>query len=201
MSLFLPKKNVGDKFYADEFNQIVSAINNNSVEINKVDDRIDTKRQYIATDITTDNIEIDRYIYDQKGDSYKLKGNIGEADYTIITDEDLKNYVKIKDDKQRIEALGVKSSSIDASDIGVDNIIINTGIELRSPIDNSSSTIADISGTYEEDQTTPVVTFGKTNPILRNIGEPAQQNDATTKNYVDEQFKILYKKLGLQWQQ
>ena len=175
------KKEVGDKFYAEEVNQMVDAINDNynQIEIlkNKSIFNVDkiTTNTIIGNQITAqDNLEIDRLISNTIGDTFALKGNnIEGADYTLITDQDLGDYAKKVDTNQTI-----KASSVEVND---------GGVKFYTTMDSLNSTVSNLIGDFDQDRM-PYLDFqgDEGNPRLTNIENPINNNDAATKYYVDQ---------------
>lgn len=175
------KKEVGDKFYAEEVNQMVDAINDNynQIEIlkNKSIFNVDqiTTNTIVGKQITAqDNLQIDRLISNTIGDTFALKGNsIVGADYTLITDQDLGDYAKKNDTNQII-----KASSVEVND---------GGVKFYTNRDNMNMTVSNLVGDFDYDQM-PYLDFQGENgyPRLTNIADPLNATDAATKGYVDQ---------------
>lgn len=189
--LNIPKKEVGDKFYAEEVNQIVGAINDNSTKIdNNANQITELKNQktYNVDNITTkrinvdENLYINKYLSNQDGDIFALKGNnIEGADYTLITDADLGDYVTKNDTKQIIKAQSLE---------------VNDGIKFYTNRDAMSMAVSKLYGDFDDNQM-PFLDFMGENgqPRLTNISDPINATDAATKGYVDNNgvgnFKLL----------
>lgn len=179
--LNIPKKEVGDKFYAEEVNQIVGAINDNSTKIdNNAKEINDLKNQQFANvdNLTAkrinvdENLYINKYLSNQAGDIFALKGNNVEgADYTLITDADLGNYVTKTDTKQIIKAQSLE---------------VNDGIKFYTNRDAMSQAVSKLYGDFDDNQM-PFLDFLGENgqPRLTNIADPINATDAATKGYVD----------------
>lgn len=179
--LNIPKKEVGDKFYAEEVNQIVGAINDNSTKIdNNANQITELKNQktYNVDNITAkrinvdENLYINKYLSNQAGDIFALKGNNVEgADYTLITDDDLGNYVTKNDTKQIIKAQSLE---------------VNDAIKFYTPRDAMSQAVSKLYGDFDDNQM-PFLDFLGENgqPRLTNIADPINATDAATKGYVD----------------
>ena len=174
------KKEVGDKFYAEEVNQMVDAINDNynQIEIlkNKSIFNVDkiTTNTIVGNQITAqDNLQIDRLISNTIGDTFTLKGNGVVADYTLLTDQDLGDYAK-KDDTNQI----IKASSVEVN---------NGGVKFYTTRDNLNSTVSNLIGDFDQDRM-PYLDFQgyEGNPRLTNIADPINAADAATKWYVDQ---------------
>lgn len=175
------KKEVGDKFYAEEVNQMVDAINDNynQIEIlkNKSIFSVDhiTTNSIVGNQITAkDNLQIDRLISNTIGDTFALKGNnIVGADYTLITDQDLGDYAKKNDTNQII-----KASSVEVND---------GGVKFYTNRNNLNSTVSNLIGDFD-DNYMPYLDFqgNEGNPRLTNIADPINAADAATKYYVDQ---------------
>lgn len=180
--LNIPKKEVGDKFYAEEVNQIVGAINDNSTKIdNNAKEINDLKNQQFANvdNLTAKRINVDenlyvnKYLSNQAGDVFALKGNnIEGADYTLITDADLGDYVTKTDTKQIIKAQSLE---------------VNDGIKFYTNRDAMSMAVSKLYGDFDDNQA-PFLDFLGENgqPRLTNIADPINDTDAATKNYVDQ---------------
>lgn len=180
--LNIPKKEVGDKFYAEEVNQIVNAINDNSTKIDNNTNQInDLKNQQFANvdNITAKRINVDenlyvnKYLSNQAGDIFALKGNnIEGADYTLITDADLGDYVTKNDTKQIIKAQSLE---------------VNDGIKFYTSRDAMSQAVSKLYGDFDDNQM-PFLDFLGENgqPRLTNIADPINATDAATKGYVDQ---------------
>ena len=180
--LNIPKKEVGDKFYAEEVNQIVNAINDNSTKIdNNANQITELKNQQFANidNITAKRINVDenlyvnKYLSNQAGDTFALKGNnIVGADYTLITDQDLGDYVTKTDTKQIIKAQSLE---------------VNDGIKFYTNRDAMSMTVSKLYGDFDDNQM-PFLDFLGENgqPRLTNIADPLNATDAATKGYVDQ---------------
>ena len=180
--LNIPKKEVGDKFYAEEVNQIVGAINDNSTKIdNNANQITELKNQktYNVDNITANRINVDenlyvnKYLSNQAGDIFTLKGNNVEgADYTLITDADLGDYVTKNDTKQIIKAQSLE---------------VNDGIKFYTNRDAMSMAVSKLYGDFDDNQT-PFLDFLGENgqPRLTNIADPLNATDAATKGYVDQ---------------
>ena len=179
--LNIPKKEVGDKFYAEEVNQIVNAINDNSTKIdNNANQITELKNQQFANidNITAKRINVDenlyvnKYLSNQAGDTFALKGNnIVGADYTLITDQDLGDYAKKNDTTQIIKAQSLE---------------VNDGIKFYTNRDAMSTAVSKLYGDFDDNQT-PFLDFLGENgqPRLTNIADPLNATDAATKGYVD----------------
>ena len=174
------KKEVGDKFYAEEVNQMVDAINDNynQIEIlkNKSIFNVDqiTTNTIVGNQITArDNLQIDKWISNTIGDTFTLKGNGVVADYTLLTDQDLGDYAK-KDDTNQI----IKASSVEVND---------GGVKFYTTIDSLNSTVSNLIGDFDQDRM-PYLDFqgDEGNPRLTNIADPINSADAATKWYVDQ---------------
>ena len=180
--LNIPKKEVGDKFYAEEVNQIVGAINDNSTKIdNNANQITELKNQktYNVDNITAKRINVDenlyvnKYLSNQAGDIFALKGNNVEgADYTLITDADLGDYVTKTDTKQIIKAQSLE---------------VNDGIKFYTNRNAMSMAVSKLYGDFDDNQT-PFLDFLGENgqPRLTNIADPLNATDAATKGYVDQ---------------
>lgn len=180
--LNIPKKEVGDKFYAEEVNQIVNAINDNSTKIdNNANQITELKNQktYNVDNITAKRINVDenlyvnKYLSNQAGDIFALKGNNVEgADYTLITDADLGDYATKNDTKQIIKAQSLE---------------VNNGIKFYTTRDSLNSTVSNLIGDFDQDRM-PYLDFqgDEGNPRLTNIADPIYNTDAATKYYVDQ---------------
>lgn len=180
--LNIPKKEVGDKFYAEEVNQIVGAINDNSTKIdNNANQITELKNQktYNVDNIRANRINVDenlyvnKYLSNQAGDVFALKGNNVEgADYTLITDADLGDYVTKNDTKQIIKAQSLE---------------VNDGIKFYTNRDAMSMAVSKLYGDFDDNQT-PFLDFLGENgqPRLTNIADPLNATDAATKGYVDQ---------------
>ena len=180
--LNIPKKEVGDKFYAEEVNQIVNAINDNSTKIdNNANQITELKNQktYNVDNIRAKRINVDenlyvnKYLSNQAGDVFALKGNNVEgADYTLITDADLGDYVTKNDTKQIIKAQSLE---------------VNDGIKFYTNRDAMSMAVSKLYGDFDDNQT-PFLDFLGENgqPRLTNIADPLNATDAATKGYVDQ---------------
>lgn len=180
--LNIPKKEVGDKFYAEEVNQIVNAINDNSTKIdNNANQITELKNQktYNVDNITAKRINVDENLYVNKylsnvaGDTFALKGNNVEgADYTLITDQDLGDYAKKNDTTQIIKAQSLE---------------VNDGIKFYTNRDAMSMVVSKLYGDFDDNQT-PFLDFLGENgqPRLTNIADPLNATDAATKGYVDQ---------------
>ena len=180
--LNIPKKEVGDKFYAEEVNQIVGAINDNSTKIdNNANQITELKNQktYNVDNITAKRINVDenlyvnKYLSNQAGDIFALKGNNVEgADYTLITDADLGDYVTKNDTKQIIKAQSLE---------------VNDGIKFYTNRNAMSMAVSKLYGDFDDNQT-PFLDFLGENgqPRLTNIADPLNATDAATKGYVDQ---------------
>lgn len=189
--LNIPKKEVGDKFYAEEVNQIVNAINDNSTKIdNNANQITELKNQktYNVDNITAKRINVDENLYVNKylsnvaGDTFALKGNnIVGADYTLITDQDLGDYAKKNDTTQIIKAQSLE---------------VNDGIKFYTNRDAMSMAVSKLYGDFDDNQM-PFLDFLGENgqPRLTNIADPINATDAATKDYVDKNgignFKLL----------
>lgn len=181
--LNIPKKEIGDKFYAEEVNQIVGAINDNSTKIdNNAKEINDLKnQQFVNVDNLTakrinvdENLYINKYLSNVAGDTFALKGNnIEGADYTLITDADLGDYVTKTDTKQIIKAQSLE--------------VNNGGVKFYTTRDSLNSTVSNLIGDFDQDRM-PYLDFqgSEGNPRLVNIGDPINDYDAATKNYVDQ---------------
>lgn len=180
--LNIPKKEVGDKFYAEEVNQIVGAINDNSTKIdnnaNQIND-LKNQKTYNVDNIRANRINVDenlyvnKYLSNQAGDVFALKGNNVEgADYTLITDADLGDYVTKNDTKQIIKAQSLE---------------VNDGIKFYTNRDAMSMAVSKLYGDFDDNQT-PFLDFLGENgqPRLTNIADPLNATDAATKGYVDQ---------------
>ena len=180
--LNIPKKEVGDKFYAEEVNQIVGAINDNSTKIdnnaNQIND-LKNQKTYNVDNIRANRINVDenlyvnKYLSNQAGDIFALKGNNVEgADYTLITDADLGDYVTKNDTKQIIKAQSLE---------------VNDGIKFYTNRDAMSMAVSKLYGDFDDNQT-PFLDFLGENgqPRLTNIADPLNATDAATKVYVDQ---------------
>ena len=180
--LNIPKKEVGDKFYAEEVNQIVNAINDNSTKIdNNANQITELKNQktYNVDNITAKRINVDenlyvnKYLSNQAGDTFALKGNNVEgADYTLITDQDLGDYAKKNDTTQIIKAQSLE---------------VNDGIKFYTNRDAMSMAVSKLYGDFDDNQM-PFLDFLGENgqPRLTNIADPLNATDAATKGYVDK---------------
>ena len=180
--LNIPKKEVGDKFYAEEVNQIVNAINDNSTKIdNNANQITELKNQktYNVDNITAKRINVDENLYVNKylsnvaGDTFALKGNNVEgADYTLITDADLGDYAKKNDTTQIIKAQSLE---------------VNDGIKFYTNRDAMSMVVSKLYGDFDDNQM-PFLDFLGENgqPRLTNIADPLNATDAATKGYVDQ---------------
>ena len=180
--LNIPKKEVGDKFYAEEVNQIVNAINDNSTKIdNNANQITELKNQQFANidNITAKRINVDenlyvnKYLSNQAGDTFALKGNnIVGADYTLITDQDLGDYAKKNDTTQIIKAQSLE---------------VNDGIKFYTNRDAMSIAVSKLYGDFDDNQM-PFLDFLGENgqPRLTNIADPLNATDAATKGYVDQ---------------
>ena len=180
--LNIPKKEVGDKFYAEEVNQIVNAINDNSTKIdNNANQITELKNQktYNVDNITAKRINVDenlyvnKYLSNQAGDTFALKGNNVEgADYTLITDADLGDYAKKNDTTQIIKAQSLE---------------VNDGIKFYTNRDAMSMVVSKLYGDFDDNQM-PFLDFLGENgqPRLTNIADPLNATDAATKGYVDQ---------------
>lgn len=180
--LNIPKKEVGDKFYAEEVNQIVGAINDNSTKIdNNANQITELKNQktYNVDNITAKRINVDenlyvnKYLSNQAGDIFTLKGNnIEGADYTLITDADLGDYATKNDTKQIIKAQSLE---------------VNDGIKFYTNRDAMSMAVSKLYGDLDDNQM-PFLDFLGENgqPRLTNIADPLNATDAATKGYVDK---------------
>ena len=180
--LNIPKKEVGDKFYAEEVNQIVNAINDNSTKIdNNANQITELKNQktYNVDNIRANRINVDenlyvnKYLSNQAGDIFALKGNNVEgADYTLITDADLGDYVTKNDTKQIIKAQSLE---------------VNDGIKFYTNRDAMSMAVSKLYGDFDDNQM-PFLDFLGENgqPRLTNIADPLNATDAATKGYVDQ---------------
>ena len=180
--LNIPKKEVGDKFYAEEVNQIVNAINDNSTKIdNNANQITELKNQktYNVDNITAKRINVDenlyvnKYLSNQAGDTFALKdNNIVGADYTLITDQDLGDYAKKNDTTQIIKAQSLE---------------VNDGIKFYTNRDAMSLVVSKLYGDFDDNQT-PFLDFLGENgqPRLTNIADPLNATDAATKGYVDQ---------------
>ena len=187
--LNIPKKEVGDKFYAEEVNQIVNAINDNSTKIDNNANQInDLKNQQFANidNIRAKRINVDENLYVNKylsnvaGDTFALKGNnIVGADYTLITDQDLGDYAKKNDTKQIIKAQSLE---------------VNDGIKFYTNRDAMSMAVSKLYGDFDDNQT-PFLDFLGENgqPRLTNIADPLNATDAATKGYVDQRADTDWK--------
>ena len=179
--LNIPKKEVGDKFYAEEVNQIVNAINDNSTKIdNNANQITELKNQQFANidNITAKRINVDenlyvnKYLSNQAGDTFALKGNnVVGADYTLITDADLGDYAKKNDTTQIIKAQSLE---------------VNDGIKFYTNRDAMSMVVSKLYGDFDDNQM-PFLDFLGDNgqPRLTNIADPLNATDAATKGYVD----------------
>lgn len=180
--LNIPKKEVGDKFYAEEVNQIVNAINDNSTKIdNNANQITELKNQktYNVDNITAKRINVDenlyvnKYLSNQAGDIFALKGNnVVGADYTLITDADLGDYATKNDTKQIIKAQSLE---------------VNDGIKFYTNRDAMSMAVSKLYGDFDDNQM-PFLDFLGENgqPRLTNIADPLNATDAATKGYVDK---------------
>ena len=180
--LNIPKKEVGDKFYAEEVNQIVNAINDNSTKIdNNANQITELKNQktYNVDNITAKRINVDenlyvnKYLSNQAGDTFALKdNNIVGADYTLITDQDLGDYAKKNDTTQIIKAQSLE---------------VNDGIKFYTNRDAMSMVVSKLYGDFDDNQM-PFLDFLGENgqPRLTNIADPLNATDAATKGYVDQ---------------
>lgn len=180
--LNIPKKEVGDKFYAEEVNQIVGAINDNSTKIdNNANQITELKNQktYNVDNIRAKRINVDenlyvnKYLSNQAGDIFTLKGNnIEGADYTLITDADLGDYATKNDTKQIIKAQSLE---------------VNDGIKFYTNRDAMSTAVSKLYGDFDDNQM-PFLDFLGENgqPRLTNIADPLNATDAATKGYVDQ---------------
>ena len=180
--LNIPKKEVGDKFYAEEVNQIVNAINDNSTKIdNNANQITELKNQktYNVDNITAKRINVDenlyvnKYLSNQAGDTFALKGNNVEGvDYTLITDADLGDYAKKNDTTQIIKAQSLE---------------VNDGIKFYTNRDAMSLAVSKLYGDFDDNQM-PFLDFLGENgqPRLTNIADPLNATDAATKGYVDQ---------------
>lgn len=187
--LNIPKKEVGDKFYAEEVNQIVNAINDSSTKIdNNANQITELKNQktYNVDNIRAERINVDenlyvnKYLSNQAGDIFALKGNNVEgADYTLITDADLGDYVTKTDTKQIIKAQSLE---------------VNDGIKFYTNRDAMSMTVSKLYGDFDDDSM-PFLDFLGENgqPRLTNIADPLNATDAATKGYVDQRAVTYWK--------
>ena len=169
------KKEVGDKFYAEEVNQMVDAINDNYNQIEILKNKSIFNVDHINTTSATviGNIQIDKWISNTIGDTFTLKGNDVVADYTLITDQDLGDYAKKGDTNQII-----KASSVEVND---------GGVKFYTTRDSLNSTVSNLIGDFDQDRM-PYLDFqgDEGNPRLTNIADPIQGTDAATKYYVDQ---------------
>ena len=180
--LNIPKKEVGDKFYAEEVNQIVNAINDNSTKIdNNANQITELKNQQFANidNITAkrinvdENLQVNKYLSNVAGDTFALKdNNIVGADYTLITDQDLGDYAKKNDTTQIIKAQSLE---------------VNDGIKFYTNRDAMSMVVSKLYGDFDDNQM-PFLDFLGDNgyPRLTNIADPLNATDAATKGYVDQ---------------
>lgn len=178
------KKEVGDKFYAEEVNQMVDAINDNYNQIEILKNKSIFNVDHINTTSATviGDIQIDKFISNTIGDTFTLKGNGVVADYTLLTDQDLGDYAKKNDTNQII-----KASSVEVND---------GGVKFYTTRDSLNSTVSFLIGDFDQDRM-PYLDFqgDEGNPRLTNIADPINAADAATKWYVDENrirnFKLL----------
>ena len=178
------KKEVGDKFYAEEVNQMVDAINDNynQIEILKNKSFLDLDHLNTTSATVIGNLQIDKLISNTIGDTFTLKGNNVVADYTLLTDQDLGDYAKKNDTNQTI-----KASSVEVN---------NGGVKFYTTRDSLNSTVSNLIGDFDQDRM-PYLDFqgDEGNPRLTNIADPINAADAATKGYVDENrirnFKLL----------
>lgn len=182
--LNIPKKEVGDKFYAEEVNQIVNAINDNSTQIDNLKnqglvnvDNVTTKRIDVA-----ENIQVNKYLSNAAGDTFALKDNNVQADYTLLTDDDASNFATKNDTSQIIKAQSLE---------------VNDGIKFYTPRDSMSMTVSKLYGDFDDNQL-PFLDFMGENgqPRLINISDPINATDAATKGYVDNNGVGNFKLLG-----
>ena len=173
--LNIPKKEVGDKFYAEEVNQIVNSINDNynQIEILKNKSIFNVDHINTTSAAVSGNIQIDKFISNTIGDTFTLKGNDVVADYTLLTNEDLVDYAKKNDTNQII-----KASSVEVND---------GGVKFYTTRDNLNSTVSNLIGDFDQDRM-PYLDFqgDEGNPRLTNIADPIYGTDAATKYYVDQ---------------
>ena len=169
------KKEVGDKFYAEEVNQMVDAINDNYNQIEILKNKSIFNVDHLTTTSATviGNIQIDKWISNTIGDTFTLKGNDVVADYTLLTDQDLGDYAK-KDDTNQI----IKASSVEVND---------GGVKFYTTRDSLNSTVSNLIGDFDQDRM-PYLDFQgyEGNPRLTNIENPINDTDAATKYYVDQ---------------
>lgn len=169
------KKEVGDKFYAEEVNQMVDAINDNYNQIEILKNKSIFNVDHLTTTSATviGNIQIDKWISNTIGDTFTLKGNDVVADYTLLTDQDLGDYAK-KDDTNQI----IKASSVEVND---------GGVKFYTTRDSLNSTVSNLIGDFDQDRM-PYLDFQgyEGNPRLTNIADPINDTDAATKYYVDQ---------------
>lgn len=169
------KKEVGDKFYAEEVNQMVDAINDNYNQIEILKNKSIFNVDHINTTSATvsEDIQIDKWISNTIGDTFTLKGNGVVADYTLLTNEDLVDYAKKNDTNQIIKAQSVE--------------VNNGGVKFYTTRDAMNMTVSNLIGDFDQDRM-PYLDFqgGEGNPRLTNIENPINDNDAATKYYVDQ---------------
>lgn len=169
------KKEVGDKFYAEEVNQMVDAINDNYNQIEILKNKSIFNVDHINTTSATviGDIQIDKWISNTIGDTFTLKGNDVVADYTLLTNEDLVDYAKKGDTNQII-----KASSVEVN---------NGGVKFYTTRDAMNMTVSNLIGDFDQDRM-PYLDFqgGEGNPRLTNIADPINNTDAATKYYVDQ---------------
>ena len=169
------KKEVGDKFYAEEVNQMVDAINDNYNQIEILKNKSIFNVDHLNTTSATviGDIQIDKWISNTIGDTFTLKGNDVVADYTLLTDQDLGDYAKKDDTNQTI-----KASSVEVND---------GGVKFYTTRDSLNSTVSNLIGDFDQDRM-PYLDFQgvEGNPRLTNIADPINDTDAATKYYVDQ---------------
>ena len=169
------KKEVGDKFYAEEVNQMVDAINDNYNQIEILKNKSIFNVDHINTTSVSvsGDIQIDKWISNTIGDTFTLKGNNVVADYTLLTDQDLGDYAKKVDTNQII-----KASSVEVND---------GGVKFYTSRDVMQMTVSNLIGDFDQDRM-PYLNFqgDDGNPRLTNIADPINNTDAATKYYVDQ---------------